>query len=325
MKVSILVPVYGVEKYIGRCAESLFAQTYEDIEYVFVDDCSPDNSMEILKKRAEKFPNREGQIRIIHHEKNLGLGAARNTAVSAATGEFLYHVDSDDYIDKDCIRLCVEKQIEYGADIVSVNFCCCGIKRPVVKRTLATFDPERLNASVITHTTPNNIWGRLIRRTLYHANGIEVQKNVNMSEDLNVLPRLLFFAKSIAYVDGTPLHFYECGNINSYTSSFSKKKFEQEEKTYVLLKSFFEEKKSYLKECVEQREFVFFLKSLCDMVKHDNDKLFYLSLRDKIDVPPEGVKSFMSGYEKIAYFLKPYYLFLIFVRGCSFAKRFVAR
>ena len=100
-QVSILVPVYGVEKYIERCARSLFEQTYENLEYIFVNDCTPDKSMEILMRVMEDYPNRKGNVRIFHHEHNRGLSAARNTALDAATSPFVTHVDSDDYLDCD--------------------------------------------------------------------------------------------------------------------------------------------------------------------------------------------------------------------------------
>ena len=120
--VSILVPVYGVEKYIERCARSLFEQTYNNLEYIFVDDCTPDNSIAILKRVMEEYPMRKGQVRILRHERNRGIAAARNTALDAAQGSFLSHVDSDDYLARDAIRLLVNKQVETGADIVTGIF-----------------------------------------------------------------------------------------------------------------------------------------------------------------------------------------------------------
>ena len=75
-KVSILVPVYGVEKYIERCVRSLFEQTYENIEYVFVDDCTKDKSIEILNSVLAEYPNRKKQAKILHHDKNRGLSHA---------------------------------------------------------------------------------------------------------------------------------------------------------------------------------------------------------------------------------------------------------
>ena len=81
IKVTVAVPIYGVEKYIERCAVSLFEQTYSNIEYIFVNDCTCDNSMGILKSILDKYPERKKQVKIIVHEQNKGLGAARNTAI----------------------------------------------------------------------------------------------------------------------------------------------------------------------------------------------------------------------------------------------------
>ena len=82
MKVSVCIPVYGVEKYIERCARSLFEQTMkDDIEFIFVDDCTPDKSIEILQKVLEEYPERKNQVKIIRHETNKGLTGARNTAL----------------------------------------------------------------------------------------------------------------------------------------------------------------------------------------------------------------------------------------------------
>ena len=77
MKVSVLVPVYGVEKYIARCAESLFGQTFKDIEYIFVDDCTRDRSMEVLQEVLDRYPERKEHVWIIKQEHNRGVGAAR--------------------------------------------------------------------------------------------------------------------------------------------------------------------------------------------------------------------------------------------------------
>ena len=121
-KVSMLVPIYGVEKFIERCAVSLFEQTYQNIEYIFVNDCTKDNSVVILKNVMERYPQRKPQVRIIEHEKNKGLAGARNTAVAAATGEFVMHVDSDDYVDKDIVKKTILSQKKVDADIVIVDF-----------------------------------------------------------------------------------------------------------------------------------------------------------------------------------------------------------
>lgn len=88
-KVSILIPIYNVEKYIEQCANSLFSQTYTHIEYIFVNDKTQDNSIDLLEKCIEQYPQRHEHIKIIHHKANSGLGLARKTALEAATGEYI--------------------------------------------------------------------------------------------------------------------------------------------------------------------------------------------------------------------------------------------
>ncbi|MBO5667722.1 MAG: glycosyltransferase family 2 protein, partial [Lentisphaeria bacterium] len=89
IKVSVCIPVYGVEKYIERCARSLFEQTMRDgIEFIFVNDCTPDKSIEILEQILSEYPHRQEQTKIIHHKQNGGLVAARNTGLAHASGEY---------------------------------------------------------------------------------------------------------------------------------------------------------------------------------------------------------------------------------------------
>ena len=99
VKVSVIVPVYKVETFIVRCAESLLSQTMEDAEFIFVDDASPDGSMRLLEECIAMHPERHDRVKILRHERNRGLPAARNTGMAAASGEYIYHCDSDDFAD----------------------------------------------------------------------------------------------------------------------------------------------------------------------------------------------------------------------------------
>ena len=100
-KVSVIIPVYNVEKYIEKCARSLFEQTLDDIEYIFIDDCSPDNSMLVLSKVLKSYPKREAQVRIIRNPENKGVAYSRTIGMKAATGEYMIHCDPDDWVDKE--------------------------------------------------------------------------------------------------------------------------------------------------------------------------------------------------------------------------------
>lgn len=111
-KVSIIIPVYNVKEYIADCLYSVFNQTYKHIEIIIVNDCTPDDSMLIAINELQSDKNRF-EYTLVNHEINQGLSAARNSGVKAATGEYIYFLDSDDEITSDCIELLVNKVAEY--------------------------------------------------------------------------------------------------------------------------------------------------------------------------------------------------------------------
>lgn len=115
--VTIGIPVYKAEKYIERCLMSVFNQTFEDIEILLIDDCGGDNSITIAKELSETKANGK-EIRIIYHERNMGVANARNTILSEANGKYLYFMDADDTIDKNAISLMYEKAEKLNAEYV---------------------------------------------------------------------------------------------------------------------------------------------------------------------------------------------------------------
>ena len=121
-KVSVIIPVYKAEPYIRKCAESLFGQTLRDMEFVFVDDASPDRSIEVLGEVLDAFPGRRSQVKVIRHEKNSGSAAARITGLKNVTGDFVGWCDSDDYVDPEMYRLLLEKAESDGCDVVICNY-----------------------------------------------------------------------------------------------------------------------------------------------------------------------------------------------------------
>jgi glycosyltransferase involved in cell wall biosynthesis len=113
-KISIIIPVYNVEKYLRECLDSCVNQTLEDIEIICVDDASPDNSIKIL----EEYQQKDSRIRIFRHEENKNLGTARNTGLTNATGEYVWFVDSDDYIDTKACQILYDAIKEFDVDIL---------------------------------------------------------------------------------------------------------------------------------------------------------------------------------------------------------------
>lgn len=244
MSVSILVPIYNVEKYIERCARSLFEQTYSDIDYIFVDDFSPDNSIEILEKTLDEYPERKEHVRIIRHEKNRGLAAARNTAVENCQTDFLIHVDSDDYIEKDAVEKFVIKQKEDDYDIVTGNALIIYQDSKKLLREDEPIDKEELTLLYIKPIINHVIWGRLIRTSLYKENHIQALEGCNIGEDHQVIPRLFYYAKKVSSIENA-IYNYDCTNPNSYMSQSSSvekfgNKVKQDLLSFDCLREFFE-------------------------------------------------------------------------------------
>lgn len=115
--VSVIVPVYNVEQYLDECLNSIRQQTYENLEIIVVEDCSTDNSLNTFIKHSE-----DPRVKLIQHEKNSGLSAARNTGIDAAKGDYIMFVDSDDIVQLSLIELCVKYAIVNDADLITYNF-----------------------------------------------------------------------------------------------------------------------------------------------------------------------------------------------------------
>lgn len=216
-KVTIAVPVYGVESYVEKCAESLFEQTYPNLEFLFINDCTPDRSIEIIERVLERFPNRKDQVRIINQEKNKGCPAARNLAIQLATGEFIFQVDSDDYIEKDAISTLVIEQKATDADLVVANYV---IETPnetgLVRYCDISKSKEDIVKDCLDDKSSQSVVSILIRRQIYIENNIRADENFHVGEDWQVAPLLLYYANKIAYVDKVIYH-YQLSRPNSIT------------------------------------------------------------------------------------------------------------
>ena len=128
MKITIVIPVYNVEPYIEDCLKSVAAQTYKgDIECIVVDDCTPDGSCAIIERFIKEY-NGNIDFKLLHHSVNRGLSAARNTGIDAATGDYIYFLDSDDEITPDCIELLAAPLEKEKYDFVIGDYAIIGHK-----------------------------------------------------------------------------------------------------------------------------------------------------------------------------------------------------
>lgn len=217
--VSILVPIYNVENFIGRCVRSVYEQTYDNLEFVFVDDGCTDKSIDILTNIIKGHPHHKEKTILIHHQQNKGLAAARNTAIASCHGDLVIHVDSDDWLEQTGVEALVKKQQETDADIVYTRGYYRQ-KKESVKVNCRGWQPEKesLLTNLLQDKATISIWSKLIKRNLYTDNGIKCDERGSYYEDFQVLPRLIYLSKKIACLDDYIYH-YERTNPNSIVTN----------------------------------------------------------------------------------------------------------
>lgn len=223
IEISVIVPFYGVEKYISRCAESLMCQTMEDgIEFIFVNDATKDSSLDILENVLAGYPERKKQITILHHERNKGLPAARNTGLSIAKGKYIYHCDSDDYLEKDALEVLYRKAEEKDADIVWGDFYEIMIDGIRHKQQPSYSTPLDSVKGMLIGDMDYNVWNKLVKRDLYFYNNITFPAGYAMGEDLTMI-MLFSSALNVAFVS-KPVYYYDRTNPGAMTYSMSEEK-----------------------------------------------------------------------------------------------------
>ena len=209
-KVSVIIPVYNVEQYIERCAISLFEQTLDDIEYIFVNDCTPDKSMEVLARVLDDYSARKDQVRIIDMPVNSGQAVATKIAISEAHGEYLIRCDADDSVDINMYRIMYEKCKSGEYDIVFCDkYYIKNDQRTIIKSFKHDYPDELYREKMIrnildSHGIPS-LCTAMAHRSLFD-NELNYPKK-RMGEDVALLIQLVYYASAVGYVN-SPLYYY---------------------------------------------------------------------------------------------------------------------
>ncbi len=217
-KVSFAVAVYNVSKFIEECVRSLFEQTMRDIEIIIVDDCTPDESMDIVTKVLQEYPDRQSQVRIIHHEQNMGIAATKNEGILSATGEYVIVIDGDDYVDRKMAELMYAKAVETGADMVVCDFYRVyekGMSRDTLLPEGLKGDGDNVRMDFINRRVPPFHVVKLIRRGLYDIDGV-VWPEASYGEDVVFCVVTAYYSRRFAHV-AEPLYYYRY-NISSISN-----------------------------------------------------------------------------------------------------------
>lgn len=221
-KLSVIVPMWGVEKYIAKCARSLFESTLDDMEFVFVDDCTPDRSVEVLQEVIEKYPNRKNQTIIVRHEVNKGLPQARKTGVAAAHGEWITHCDSDDWVAPSMYEKMLATASGGTYDLVCCDFVYQSDNEVLWQPTYDTDKTdEELRMDLIACRVSNAVWNKIVHRSIYDSHDIYYPKET-MDEDDVFVCQWAYYASRCGYVH--ECLYYHYANPESMTHEHSREK-----------------------------------------------------------------------------------------------------
>lgn len=219
--VTVIIPIYNVRNYIAQCADSLMNQTLEDVEFIFVNDASPDDSIKVLMSVLEQYPKRQSDVKILTHTENKGLPAARNTGLQRATGKYIFHCDSDDYVDSSMLEDMYEFAKSNNADIVWSDWYLSTVNSKRYMPMPDYYTPEEAIKAMLGGGMKYNVWNKLVKRSLYTDNAILFPSGYGMGEDMTMI-KLFAFANKVIHLPKAYYH-YNKTNSSAFSQTYSEK------------------------------------------------------------------------------------------------------
>ena len=218
MTVSVIIPVYNVERFIRRCLDSVVCQKCDgfDIECIIVDDCSPDGSMRIAREIIDAYHGNSITFRIVRHEKNKGISAARNSGIKAATGDFLFFVDSDDDIVEDAFSKLVSYSVLYPSSDVIMGTALYAENNSLSNAALIKdgenfcliSDKHTIMEHVLRCRVDRNVWNKLIRRSLVIEHNLLFEEGILFEDVLWTYNLYLVLSSILIVSDMTYIYEY---------------------------------------------------------------------------------------------------------------------
>ena len=225
--VSVIVPVYNVARYIAKCARSLFEQTLENLEIIFIDDCSPDNSTDIIKSLLEEYPSRKTLTKIIRMPHNSGQAEVRKRGIEESTAEYIIHCDGDDWVDNDLYEKMYVKALKTSSDVIFCPYIHETTKGPLYKDNITeAISGKDLVKNWYSHSVNMACWNKLVKRSIFVDNDIYPWEGLNMWEDNGLLTRALYFASSLNRIDGSFYHYNRL-NVGAITYHYGRRETNQ--------------------------------------------------------------------------------------------------
>lgn len=215
--VSIIVPFYNAEAHFAPCLRSLFSQSFEDLEFVFVNDGSSDSSQAVLEELAASFPSRKDAVRLLEQDGNQGLPLARQLGLSAASGDYIIFADADDELAPDCCLHLYQEARRTDADMVICGYSDIvdGQERDSFFKPYASQDRDsRVRESIALKSSPF-LWNKLVRRALFDRPEL-VWPAENVAEDWVLSVQLTLYADSVSAVDESLYRYHIYQNSLSH-------------------------------------------------------------------------------------------------------------
>ena len=234
-KISIIIPIYNVEKYITECITSVVNQTYKNLEIICIDDCGNDNSIEILND----FASKDSRIKIIKHAENKGLPQARNTGIDAASGDYIFFLDSDDFIQSDIIEKMYNKICETNSDIIissikafaedkeNKNLELKATKSSVLYNLENNYKVKMTNLEEAFYKLPCVSWGKLFSIKFIKENQLRFIEQNAKYEDNGFFLKILANFPSVSFIEDLGVMYRIRGNSITATMDDKKKKKEK--------------------------------------------------------------------------------------------------
>lgn len=211
IKISVIIPVYNASPFLDMFVNSLINQTIKDVEFIFINDGSLDNSFEII----EEYSKKDNRIKL-YNQKNNGVSSARNKGISVSKGEYLAFLDPDDYIEFDMLEKMYNLARKYDYDVVICNYIEHNLNENIEKKKdIFSLNKRKENniikevrKELITTQSYGYVWNRIYKKSILKDNNINFCENISMREDLMFSLKIFRYAKSVGYMDNYFYHYF---------------------------------------------------------------------------------------------------------------------
>lgn len=283
IRVSVIIPVYNSEKYIGRCLHSIIEQTFKDIEIIIVDDASSDNSLEVIHNIINKYPTIP--FKVIRNHNNKGVSTSRNIGLEAATGEFIYFCDNDDWLDSSMLEIMYQCAIQNNSDIVICDITAVYADHTEWLKIEYPNKDKQTSLKKYISSTWNSVANIIARKSLYIDNDIRFPNGLNMCEDFLVSTQLIYKSTNPYHIKH-PLYYYDRSNASSFLHNLDENRRRMKIRANLLAISFFQ----------KEGEYDTYKRELCWRLLNSKQELCFQpeTFNQFIEIHPESHKYILS-------------------------------